>query len=343
MMIERHEGVIHAGLYYGASTLKTKLCVLGRSALYSLCARRAINHRRTKKWIVAQTDAQWDRCLVLHEAARAMGAGVVPTRLLSPDEARRREPDVRAERGAVQSEETGIVDSHGLMMVLQADVEESGGDCAFRAEVVAVEALQRGQAGYRLTVRDGGTGQETSVTTETLVNSAGLFACQINNMLLPADRHRTPYFAKGSYFAYNAAAPRPSLLIYPAPEPGLAGLGTHLTLDLAGRIRFGPDVEWVDDPTDLTPRPDRLEQALREVRRYLPGVDPAAVVPDYCGIRPKLSRTGAVAGSGDTGVQDFVIQKEEGLAGFVNLLGIESPGLTSCLAIGDMVESLLYR
>lgn len=308
--------------------------------LYDLCAKHSIPHRNTKKWIVAQTSEQWEDCLRIHDFARSVQ---VPTRLVSLDEARTREPDVRARAGVLQSDSTGIIDSHGLMMFLQGDFEDRGGDCAFGSEVTRIEARDHGKGGYRLTVRDRATGEESTVTSETLINSAGLFACAINNMLLPPSRHRTPYFAKGSYFSYSASSPKPSTLIYPAPQPGLGGLGTHLTLDMAGRIRFGPDVEWVDDPTDLTPREDRIEEAVVKVREFLPGIKREALAPDYCGIRPKLGKKASVKGGKDAGFQDFVIQKEEGLEGFVNLLGIESPGLTSCLAIADMVESLLYR
>lgn len=331
--------MIHAGLYYGRDTLKTNLCIRGKHMLYEYCERRSIGHRRTGKWIVAQTDPEWDECLKLHRFAQSID---VPTRIVSLDEGRRREPDVRAEAGILESTSTGIVDSHGLMTSLQGDFEDAGGDCVFQSAVTAVEALDHGKGGYRIAVRDRATRDESSVTCDTLINSAGLFACHINNMLLPPSRHRTPYFAKGSYFSYSASSPKPSTLIYPAPKDGLGGLGTHLTLDLQGRVRFGPDVEWVDDPNDLTPREDRLAEAVREIHLFLPGIKPDALAPDYCGIRPKLAKTGAVAKSGKT-FQDFVIQQEEGFEGFVNLLGIESPGLTSSLAIADMVEGLLYR
>jgi len=149
------------------------------------------------------------------------------------------------------------------------------------------------------------------------------------------------FFAKGNYFSYTASPqPRITKLIYPAPEPGHAGLGTHLTLDLAGRIRFGPDVEWVDSPDDLSVSTERLPLAVEEIRKYLPGIDENALVPDYVGIRPKLSRQGAVTHG--KGFNDFIVRLEDGYSGWVNLLGIESPGLTSSLAIAERVERLLY-
>lgn len=304
--------------------------------LYDLCAKHNIPHRNTKKWIVAQTPEQWEACLKVHSHAQSLGD--TPTRLVGREEAARREPDVRADAGIVESETTGIVDSHSLMTYLQGDFEDRGGDIAFKTSVTGVERVDDG---YMITAVSDEDGSVTSITAETLINSAGHGACAINNLLLPPDRHRTPYYAKGTYFSYGASRPRTSVLVYPATLPGHGGLGTHLTLDMGGRIRFGPDVEWIDHPSDLKPSPARLEQAIPEILAYLPGVDPAAIALDYCGIRPKLSR-GAGVNLGKT-FQDFVIQEEEGFPGFVNLLGIESPGLTSSLAIGEMVDGMLYQ
>ncbi len=329
--------VIHAGLYYGHDSLKTELCIKGKNMMYELCAKHHIPHRRTRKWIVAQDLPQWEECVKVHKFAKSID---VPTRFVSLQEGKDREPDVRADAGILESESTGIVDSHALMSYLQGDFQDRGGDCAFHSPVTHVEVLDHGRAGYRVFTgnREGG---KDSFTTETLINSAGLYACAINNMILPAERHRKPFYAKGSYFSYSASHPKPSTLIYPAPSPGHAGLGTHLTIDMAGRVRFGPDVEFVDDPTDLRPNPARLSEAIGEIQKYLPGVQSDAIDLDYCGIRPKLGKASAVATG--NGFLDFIIQREDGFEGFVNLLGIESPGLTSSLAIGEMVEGLLYR
>ncbi|EAW08321.1 NAD(P)/FAD-dependent oxidoreductase [Aspergillus clavatus NRRL 1] len=348
ILLERHEAagtetssrnseVIHAGLYYGADSLKAQLCIRGKHLMYDLCAQHGIPHRNTMKWIVAQNEEQWRAAMAVHALAQQLG---VPTRPVGREEAARREPEVQALAGIVESSSTGIVDSHALMTYLQGDFEDRGGDCAFLTAVTGIEALEGGRAGYRITAVSA-DGAETSITAQTLVNSAGNAACQVSNMVLPRERHRTPYYAKGTYFGYSASFPRTSVLVYPATLPGHGGLGTHLTLDMAGRIRFGPDVEWVDDPTDLKPSPARLQQALPEIKAYLPHVDPDAITLDYCGIRPKLGRGGAV--NTGKGFQDFVIQEEEGFPGFINLLGIESPGLTSSLAIAEMVEGLLYR
>lgn len=329
--------MIHAGLYYGRDSLKTKLCIKGKNMMYDLCVQHHIPHRRTKKWIVAQDLPQWEECVKVHKFASSIG---VPTRFVSLQEGKEREPDVRADAGILESESTGIVDSHSLMSYLQGDFEDRGGDCAFYSPVTRIETLDNGKSGYKIFTpnQEGG---EDSFTSEMLINSAGLYACAINNMILPENRHRDPYYAKGSYFSYSASHPKPSTLIYPAPSPGHAGLGTHLTIDMAGRVRFGPDAEFVDDPTDLKPNPERLPEAIDEIQKYLPSVNRDAIDLDYCGIRPKLGKYSAVATG--KGFQDFVIQKEEGFEGFVNLLGIESPGLTSSLAIGEMVEGLLYR
>ncbi|KAL5339358.1 Sac2 family-domain-containing protein [Aspergillus crustosus] len=340
----RNSEVIHAGLYYGPSTQKTALCIRGKNLLYELCAKHGIPHRNTKKWVVAQNEEQWEATLKTHELAKQLD---VPTRLLSQSEAAEREPEVRGRAGILESESTGIVDSHALMTYLQGDFEDRGGDVAFLTEVVDIEAIDGGKGGYRITARSGsgaeGDESTTSIVAETLINSAGNYACQVNNMLLPPSRHRKPFYAKGTYFSYAASFPTraPSVLVYPATLPGHGGLGTHLTLDMGGQIRFGPDVEWVDDPTDLKPSPDRLHLAIPEIQAYLPNIDPTALSLDYCGIRPKLSKAGSV--NTGKGFQDFVIQEEEGYPGFVNLLGIESPGLTSCLSIAEVVDRILYK
>ncbi|KAJ5328278.1 FAD dependent oxidoreductase [Penicillium brevicompactum] len=330
--------VIHAGLYYPATSLKTTLCIRGRNLLYELCSKNDIPHRNTKKWIVSQTQAQWEASLKVHAHAQTLDA---PTRLVGRDEALRREPDVKADAGIVESLTTGIVDSHSLMTYLQGDFEDRGGDVAFKTRVTGVEAIDGGRGGYKITAASDEDGSVTTFTAETLINSAGHGACAISNMLLPEDRHFFPHYAKGTYFSYAASRPRTSVLVYPATLPGTPSLGTHLTLDMGGRIRFGPDVQWVDSPDDLKPNLANLQEALREIKSFMPGVDVDAIALDYCGIRPKLGRGGSV--NEGKGFQDFIIREEEGLPGFVNLLGIESPGLTSCLAIGEMVDGILYK
>lgn len=329
--------------------------------MYDLCARHSIPHMNCGKWIVAQTEEQLEALNGVHEFSKSID---VPTMFLSKDEAQRREPDVRAEAGALESPTTGIVDSHAFMQFLQGDFEESGGVTALASPVSGVQAPQVGGGEWKIWTAPPGSSEptpsspsaqtpelnppededDTFITAETVINSAGLYACRINNMVLPSDRHRTPFYAKGTYFSYSKSHPKTRTLIYPAPIPGHGGLGTHLTLDMGGRIRFGPDVEWVENPNDLAPNPngERFRAAIEDIKSYLPGLDGDAVQLDYCGIRPKLGKSGAQnTGKGD--FIDFYIKKEEGVDGFVNLLGIESPGLTSSLAIAEHVHDLLYK
>ena len=300
--------------------------------MYELCAQQAIPHRNTRKWIVAQDEQQMEELSKVHKFAQSIN---VPTRFLHRDEIKEREPDVRAEAGVLESESTGIVDSHAYMAYLEGDFQERGGETAFNTAVAHIEPVQNGARGYRIYT----DGNDEPIEVETLINSAGLSAITINNMILPKDRHRKPFYAKGSYFSYSSSQPKPKTLLYPAPVPGHGGLGTHLTLDMTGRIRFGPDVEWVDDPRDLSVNDNRLEEAINMIQDYLPGIDRNAINLDYCGIRPKLGKTSGTAGPN---FADFYIKEETGFPGFINLLGIESPGLTSSLAIGEMVDGILY-
>nr|POE75140.1 l-2-hydroxyglutarate dehydrogenase, mitochondrial [Quercus suber]POE94781.1 l-2-hydroxyglutarate dehydrogenase, mitochondrial [Quercus suber] len=352
--------VIHGGLYYGPDSLKTRLCLQGKQMMYGHCAKHSIPHMNCGKWIVAQTEGQMGELQKVHDFAKSMD---IPIRYVSKEEARRREPDVRAETGVLESPTTGIVDSHAFMQWLQGDFEDKGGIVALASPVTGIQAPSPHDPEWKIWTAPPGASEpipsspspqtrdqnpdgdeQTFITAETIINSAGLYACAINNMILPVERHLKPYYAKGTYFSYSKSMPKPRTLIYPAPVPGHGGLGTHLTLDMSGRIRFGPDVEWVDSPQDLAPtaNTERFRAAIEDIKSYLPGVDADAIALDYAGIRPKLGKLGATASAGQN-FQDFYIQKEEGFEGFVNLLGIESPGLTSSLAIAEEVHRLLYR
>ncbi|CAK7220995.1 hypothetical protein SCUCBS95973_004346 [Sporothrix curviconia] len=363
----RNSEVIHGGLYYGADSLKTQLCIRGRQLLYAFCEQYGVGHRRTGKWIVAQTPGQREALEKIHAFAQSYRGGrasleddeVLPLRWVAADEAKRREPAVRAAAGVLESLSTGIVDSHGLMQTLLGLFEQAGGVLAAGSPLVKITPLGSGGSGgsdddapgsrgWQLHVKPADADEETVVTAETIVNAAGLGAAAVHNMITQRDSsgnsNKEPpmklYYAKGNYFSYAASQPRVTTLVYPAPEPGLGGLGTHLTLDLAGRIRFGPDVEWVDDPTNLAVNAAQLPRAIEAIKTYLPGVDASALQPDYAGMRPKLLPAGGVAK--DNKAPDFVVRSEPGYQGWVNLLGIESPGLTSSLAIGEMVEKLVY-
>lgn len=332
--------MIHAGLYYGSGTLKTALCVKGKQMMYDLCAAENIPHRRTKKWILAQTPQEHEELYRIHEFSKTVG---VPTHFISLSQAKALEPDVLAREAVLESPTTGIVDSHALMSYLEASFISKGGDLVFNTSVESIEPPASGSSGYQIHTVFHPSSQPASITTEAVINSAGLAAVPLSNKILPASRHITPFYAKGSYYSYSAPNPRPKVLLYPAPTMKGAGLGTHLTMDLAGSIRFGPDVEWIDDPSDLSVNPSRLPAVLDEIRKYVPHIQPEKVMVDYCGIRPKLGKGGAVArGKGD-GFSDFVIREEDGFEGFINLLGIESPGLTSSLAIAERVHDLLYK
>ncbi|KIV97958.1 hypothetical protein PV10_01653 [Exophiala mesophila] len=348
----RNSEVIHAGLYYGPDSLKTQLCIRGKHLLYELAEKHQIPFRATKKWVLAQDAQQMEQLDLLHKFSKTID---VPTQFLTREQIATQEDDVRAEGGVLESPTTGIIDSHAYMTYLEGDLQELEGEVIYNTRVTGLEAIGPGggdsgdgKHGYRISTRtrdqsNQSDGDDVSITVDTVINSGGLGAISISNMLLPPERHRTPFYAKGTYFSYAASHPKPQTLLYPAPVPGLGGLGTHLTLDMAGRVRFGPDVEWVDDPTDLSPSPARLDAAVEMIRSYLPGIQRDAIDLDYCGIRPKLSKgSSGTFGKDGTGFEDFYIVHEDGFQGFVNLLGIESPGLTASLAIAEKVDAMLY-
>jgi L-2-hydroxyglutarate oxidase LhgO len=320
----RNSEVIHAGIYYPAGSLMARLCVAGKQALYDYCRDRGIPHRNSGKLIVATRPEEIAKLASIK--AHAEANGVADLKQLSGTEARALEPALACE-AALLSPSTGIVDSHSYMLSLRGEAEAAGAAFAFLAP------LERGRVtadGFELDV--GGEAPMT-LSCDMLINSAGLSATAIARMLdgMPLDLIPPAYLAKGCYFSCNAKAPF-SRLIYPVPEPG--GLGVHLTLDLAGQARFGPDVEWVDH-IDYTVDPARGERFYPAIRRYWPSLPDGALMPSYSGMRPKIVPP-AVA------VQDFMIQgaQTHGVPGLINLFGIESPGLTSSLAIADYVAEM---
>ena len=320
----RNSEVIHAGIYYPEGSLKARLCVEGRQRLYAYCGERGIAHQRCGKLIVATDEAQRGQLQAI--ARKAEANGVNDLRWLDGPEARALEPALQCV-AAMHSPSTGIIDSHGLMLALQGDLENAGGMVVCHAEVQEA-AIRPG--GVWLRTADG-----TELTARTLVNAAGLHAPLLAARLQGFPQQFVPqaFYAKGNYFTLSGRAPF-SRLIYPVPEA--AGLGVHLTLDMGGQAKFGPDVQWVESPGDLQVDPVRADAFYAEIRRYWPGLADGALVPGYAGIRPKISGPGEAAA-------DFVIQgpQTHGVAGVVQLLGIESPGLTSCLAIGAHVAQLL--
>jgi len=308
--------------------------------MYDLCEKQNIPYRNTKKWVLAQNSEQHEGLIETHNFAKSIG---VPIHFIPLSEAHSREPDVRVDHAVLESPSTGIVDSHSYMSYLRSDFQSRDGDLACHTSVESVEPIDSGNGGWKVGTKSPSSSEIYFVTADVLINSAGLAAVPLSNSILPPSRHVTPYYAKGSYYSYAAQKPRPKTLIYPAPTTGAAGLGTHLTMDMTGAVRFGPDVEWVDDPRDLSVNESRLPAALDEIEAYLPSIRKEKVQLDYSGVRPKLGKGGAVWKASGEGFLDFVIRREEDLEGFVNLLGIESPGLTSSLAIAEFVDELLYK
>ncbi|MGI4776639.1 MAG: NAD(P)/FAD-dependent oxidoreductase [Janthinobacterium lividum] len=320
----RNSEVIHAGIYYATGSLKARFCVQGRDELYAYASERAIPHRRCGKLIVATVPAQVSQLEAI--VAKGHANGVTDLAMLTRDQARALEPDLEC-LAAVHSPSTGIVDSHAFMLSLQGDIENSGGLVVLMSPVTAASCTTEGIV---LEMADG-----TKLRCRSVVNCAGLFAPALASRFegLPADAVPTAHFAKGSYFTLSGRAPF-THLIYPVPEAG--GLGVHLTLDLGGQAKFGPDVQWVALPDDLVVDPSRGDAFYAEVRRYWPALEDGALVPGYAGIRPKISGPGESAA-------DFRIDAPcvHGVAGLVNLFGIESPGLTSSLAIARHVSAVL--
>ena len=322
----RNSEVIHAGIYYTQGSLKAQLCVQGRQMLYDYCVQRGIGHSRCGKLIVATHESQVVQLQGI--ISKAAANGVHDLVLLDREQALAMEPQLECV-AAVHSPSTGIVDSHALMLSLQGDMENAGG---FTVLNTPVDQLNLAQGAIEI-IASGGT----ALSANTVINAAGLNAAQVASRIKGLDPKHVPpiFWAKGNYFTLSGKSPF-SRLIYPVPEA--AGLGVHLTIDLGGQAKFGPDVEWVDSPDDLVVDPSRGEAFYAEVRKYWPGLKDGELQAGYAGIRPKLQGPGVAAG-------DFMIQGEavHGVAGLVNLFGIESPGLTSSLAIGEYVSQMLLR
>lgn len=318
----RNSEVIHAGIYYPRDSLRARLCVPGKRALYRYCAERGVGHRRAGKLLVAIEDAE----IAGLEAIRAKAAanGVGDLKRLEAAEARALEPELRC-RAALFSPSSGIVDSHGLMLALQGDAEDKGAAIAFGSPVTGGEARRDG------IVLEVGGETEVRVLARTVINCAGLDAQRLARSIRGARADAIPplHCGKGSYFTLAGRSPFRHLIY---PVPGASGwLGVHVTLDLAGRARFGPDLEWIAEPNyDVDPA--RADKYYPAIRRYWPGLPDGALQPGYAGVRPKLAPPGEPE-------RDWAILGPEatGIPGLVNLFGIDSPGLTACLAIADQV------
>jgi L-2-hydroxyglutarate oxidase LhgO len=320
----RNSEVIHAGIYYAEGSLKARLCVQGKALMYAYCTERGIGFSRCGKLMVATSDAQVAQLHVL--MAKAAANGVHDLVLLTRAQARALEPQLECV-AAVHSPSTGIVDSHALMLALQGDLENAGGLVVLNSALAHAECAQDAIV---LVAKDG-----TELQAGCVVNAAGLQAQALASRFAGLSAQFVPpsHYAKGSYFTLAGRSPF-NCLIYPMPEA--AGLGVHLTLDLGGQAKFGPDVQWVDSPDDLVVDPARGDAFYAAVRQYWPALQDGTLIPGYAGIRPKIQGPGEPA-------RDFLIQGPavHGVPGLVNLFGIESPGLTSALAIGEYVRRLL--
>jgi L-2-hydroxyglutarate oxidase LhgO len=321
----RNSEVIHAGIYYRPGLDKTRLCIDGKAMLYDFCREYGVPHKRCGKLLVAVNEGETGKLAEIK--ARAETNGVLDLVWLSGPKARALEPELVAER-ALLSPSTGIIDSHAFMLALLGDAEQHGAMLALETPVVRGEVDPRG-----LVIETGGA-SPSRIGAGRVINAAGLGTQAVARSIsgMPADKVPPLHLAKGNYFSLAARSPF-SHLIYPMPAEG--GLGVHLTLDLAGRARFGPDVEWID-AIDYAVDPKRAETFYAAIRTYWPELPDASLQPDYSGIRPKIARPG---GSNT----DFVIQtaKDHGVAGLINLFGIESPGLTSSLAIAEWIARLM--
>lgn len=318
----RNSEVIHRGLYYPNDSLKTKLCIEGQFKLYNLCEKMNIPYKRVTKWTFSQSDEESDYLNKLHKKSKELDLNLY---FITKDVIQKEEPNLKASQVLV-SPDTGIVDSHKLMEYFEYDIKQNGGEISLNTSVIGIE---KESDGYLIFTND------FAIKSERIINAAGLYSDQIASYLMKIDEKI--HLFKGNYYAYRG----PSLvkrLVYPIPEKNIQSLGIHATVDISEKLKFGPDLCYLGTDKSLinyTVQED-LEKFYNYVVRYLPKLDKSKLYPDYCGIRPKLSGP-------NEPFQDFVIREESkrGFPNFVNLLGIESPGLTASLAIADHVEKLL--
>jgi L-2-hydroxyglutarate oxidase LhgO len=319
----RHSEVIHAGLYYPTNSLRALHCPRSRRMLYDYCATRGVPHRKTGKIVVATNDDELKRLDDIYKQAQINGCENLA--LIDAAAVKKLEPEVFCV-GAMNSPETGIIDSHSYMLALRGEVEDHGGMIALNTRI---ERLVQVPSGWEIHFGDGET-----IVVDAVVNSAGLGAQKLARATEGYPQARVPKLAlaKGNYFSY-AGRPVFKRLVYPTPVPG--GLGTHVVLDLGGRMRFGPDVEWIEHE-NYDVDPGRAAAFYGSIRKYWPGLPDNSLIPDYAGIRPKISAQGEPQ-------KDFIIDapKDHGVPRLVMLFGIESPGLTSSLSIGEDVANYL--
>lgn len=343
----RNSEVIHAGIYYPIDSLKAQLCVKGKEKFYNAFENGTFSpvqvpFRRCGKYVVAQNEQEYSYLHELHSKCRQL---LVPLIIVSADEVKAASPYIEAKYGALESPTTGIVSVHDYMLFFQSQLENAGGTIGFNSEVVGI---QYSNGTYTLQIREASSEEVFEITSDNVVNSAGLHAPKVSNMLLPPHRHLDTYLAKGSYFSYHPQNQTSQLkitdkLIYPCPNPNASSLGTHLTFDLGGQLRFGPDLEWLDianpDDIDYTVSVQNLEPAYKEIQRYFPLINQEDLEPAYSGIRPK----NVAKMENQKAFSDFIIREEDDYTGFINLLGIESPGVTASWAIAEYVRDMYHK
>ena len=329
----RNSEVIHAGIYYPAGSLKSILCLKGKSMLYDFCAKHDIPVNKCGKLIVATTP---DEVNILRGIIETAGAnGVNDLQILDSAEVKAMEPDIFALK-AIWSPSTGILDSYSYMKQLESNILNLGGNIAYGSEVVGIERIKNG---YEVAVRESGN-SEYKFTTKWLVNAAGLSSDLVAGLAGVEDDDLSITFCKGEYFRIRP--PKNKLihrLVYPVPHKNLEGVGVHVTIDIAGGVKLGPDVTWLPSRTeDYSVDPGKREAFYSAAKKFLPFLEPDDIYPEMAGIRPKIQKPGGE-------VRDFYIREEtgRGYPGLINLIGIESPGLTSSLAIGEYVKGLLNR
>lgn len=323
----RNSEVIHAGIYYPQGSLKARLCVRGKELLYSYCDSHRVGYKRVGKLIVAAGDHQNAALEAIYH--KGVANGVYDLEFIDQDRLSTMEPALQATKG-ILSPSTGIINSHELMLAYQGDMEGAGGTLALASSLMAGRVID---GGFEVDV---GGDEQVTISCRELINSAGLGAQVVSTCVegVPATSVPPLYLSRGCYFSLSGKSPF-SRLIYPLPNN--EGLGVHLTLDQAGAARFGPDTEWVDS-IDYTVDPNRKDAFYHSIKEYYPGITLDALQPSYSGIRPKIVGPGSAAG-------DFLIHGEtvHGVKGFVALYGIESPGLTASLAIGEYVSQSLEQ
>ena len=332
----RNSEVVHAGLYYPRDSFKTKFCVRGRQLLYEFCESRGVEYRRCGKLVVATNPGQSKRLEALHK--QAIDNGVSDVQLISADAVQNMEPDTKALGGALWSPSTGIVDSHAFMVSLLADAEENGSTLALHSSVEDSEIVEREQ---RINLLVAGMWLDCKM----VVNCAGLWADELARRIHSRHSWHPPsqYFCKGNYFRLQGQRAPFTHLIYPLPDDR-GGLGVHATIDVAGQVKFGPDVQWLDpettpDSIDWTPDAGRADAFYSSIRQYWPDVRDGGLVPDYSGVRPKLHHPSQLKHNTPIPFYDFQIAgfSAHGVPGLVHLFGIESPGLTSAMALAEYI------